>query len=153
RSPALPDPVKPRHQPGAQRASIDAVLRSAQMLVIGAMGFFLGGCAARDGFGASNDDSSESSGVGGGAVGSPASSGSGSTSVTSTGSGPASSTSSTSGTGGGMAGGTMGIVVIDVQETFVTGSSTPDMPGIIDRTKNDFQIAQNMNIPFFITYE
>jgi len=58
------------------------------------------------------------------------------------------------GTGAGPAtGGSMGIVVIDVQEAFVNIAVTPDMNGIIDRTKAAFQLAADHDVPFFLTYE
>lgn len=47
----------------------------------------------------------------------------------------------------------MGIVVIDVQETFVDGASSPDMGGILDRTKSAFQLAEAHDVPFFLTFE
>lgn len=47
----------------------------------------------------------------------------------------------------------VGIVVIDVQRTFVTHAATPDMPGIIDRTKAALQLAEAKNLPTFITFE
>jgi nicotinamidase-related amidase len=74
-------------------------------------------------------------------------------------------TSGTSGSGGGGGGtgstsgsgmvteGSVGIVVIDVQETFVDGASNADMAGIIDRTKSAFQLAGERDVPFFLTFE
>ena len=63
--------------------------------------------------------------------------------------------------GGGAAGsggvpvvdGTIGIVVIDVQEAFVGSAKNADMAGIIDRTKATFQLATDQVVPFFITFE
>ena len=58
------------------------------------------------------------------------------------------------GTGGGaVVAGTVGMVVIDVQEAFVDVASTPDMPGIIGRTKSAFELAQDGAIPFLLTFE
>jgi nicotinamidase-related amidase len=64
------------------------------------------------------------------------------------------------GSGGGVGGmggettmGTLGIVVIDVQETFVTGSSTPDMAGVIERTKSILELAGTNDVPVVISFE
>lgn len=57
------------------------------------------------------------------------------------------------GSGGGVVAGTLGFMVIDVQELFVNWSVTPDMPGIINNMKTDFQLAESDNVPFFMSYE
>ncbi|NUO49114.1 MAG: isochorismatase family protein [Polyangiaceae bacterium] len=49
--------------------------------------------------------------------------------------------------------GKLGVVVIDVQETFVDGASNPDMPSIIDRTGALFTLAAEHEVPFFVTFE
>lgn len=49
--------------------------------------------------------------------------------------------------------GAVGIVVIDVQELFVDGAANADMAGIIDRTKSTFQLAEDHDVPFFVTFE
>jgi nicotinamidase-related amidase len=50
-------------------------------------------------------------------------------------------------------GGSIGMVVIDVQETFVSYAANADIGAIIDREKSDFQLAAQTNLPFFITFE
>jgi nicotinamidase-related amidase len=54
---------------------------------------------------------------------------------------------------GSVTAGTLGVVVIDVQETFVDGASNPDMPSIIDRTGALFTLAAEHEVPFFVTFE
>jgi nicotinamidase-related amidase len=78
-----------------------------------------------------------SSSGGGSGAGSPSSSGNG-------GSGAS---------GGAPGGGTLGVAIIDVQETFVDGSATPDMDGVIARTSSVFQLAGEHALPFLVTYE
>jgi nicotinamidase-related amidase len=57
------------------------------------------------------------------------------------------------GSGGSVVAGTVGMVVIDVQQTFVAGAVDPDLTGILDRTKSAFQLATDSQIPFFLTFE
>jgi nicotinamidase-related amidase len=67
------------------------------------------------------------------------------------------------GTGGGTGGGAgtggpetkeaVGIVVVDVQETFVNIAANDDIAGIIERAKTTFKLAEDHKIPFFITFE
>ncbi|MEZ4444030.1 MAG: isochorismatase family protein [Polyangiaceae bacterium] len=47
----------------------------------------------------------------------------------------------------------LGMVVIDVQETFVDYAANQDMSGIIARTKTSFELAGARDLPFFLTYE
>lgn len=61
--------------------------------------------------------------------------------------------STTASTGGQLVEGTVGIVIIDVQETFVRGASNPDLPAVIERTKAAFQLADTHDVPFFVTFE
>ncbi len=49
--------------------------------------------------------------------------------------------------------GSVGIVVIDVQEAFVDTAKNPDVPGIVARTKNTLELAGAEGLPLFITYE
>lgn len=49
--------------------------------------------------------------------------------------------------------GKLGIVAIDVQETFVSGAHNADLSARLDRTKSDFQLAADQGVPFFITFE
>jgi nicotinamidase-related amidase len=58
------------------------------------------------------------------------------------------------GNGGSAAGDrAVGIVVVDVQEAFVSIAANPDMGGVIERAKSTFDLAANRNVPFFITFE
>lgn len=49
--------------------------------------------------------------------------------------------------------GTLGIVIIDVQETFVDIAKNPDKPAVIERTKAAMQLGTQSGVPFFITFE
>lgn len=49
--------------------------------------------------------------------------------------------------------GSVGSVVIDVQETFVDGAANPDIDGVLSRTGAAFQLASDHDVPFFITFE
>lgn len=74
---------------------------------------------------------------------------------------PRGTSTATSGTGSGSpssSGGSteervLGVVVIDVQETFVDGASNPDMPQVLARTGALFSQAAAHAVPFFITFE
>ncbi len=87
----------------------------------------------------------QADGGGGSGEGGHASTGGGGTG----GAGEAGSTAS----GGSVVAGTVGMVVIDVQQTFVDGAVDPDLTGILDRTKSAFQLATDSQIPFFLTFE
>jgi nicotinamidase-related amidase len=68
-------------------------------------------------------------------------------------------TGGSSGDGGTGTGGTstvsgsIGVVVIDVQETFVSIAANPDKPAVIERTKSAMQLATQHQVPFFLTFE
>jgi len=76
--------------------------------------------------------------------------------VTASGSGNGTSTGSGSSSSSGgpePVGGTVGMVVVDVQETFVSSATNADMAGIVERIKIDFGLAADHDVPFFVTYE
>jgi nicotinamidase-related amidase len=63
-----------------------------------------------------------------------------------------------SGAGSGMGGapsadGALGFVVIDVQQTFVSGAANPDIAEILARTKGAFELAGAESVPVFLTFE
>ena len=47
----------------------------------------------------------------------------------------------------------IGIIVIDVQKSFVTSAANENMPEVLTHTKLVFQLAEKKHTPFFITYE
>jgi nicotinamidase-related amidase len=111
-----------------------------QLVSIFALGVLAAGTAACTPGSAGEDD-----GSGAGGEADPGSSGD----AGATG-GPGSSSSSSS---GGAVEAALGVVVIDVQETFVAGASNPDMPQVLERTSALFSLAEEHDVPFFITFE
>jgi nicotinamidase-related amidase len=74
------------------------------------------------------------------------------------GSGGASTVGSAQSSGQGSGGattvaGTVGMVVVDVQQAFVATAETTDMPAVLDRTKSAFDLAAKHALPFFLTFE
>jgi nicotinamidase-related amidase len=58
-----------------------------------------------------------------------------------------------SGTGGGSVSGSLALVVIDVQETFVDIANNPDKPSVVERTKAAFELGTQTGIPVMVTFE
>ncbi len=79
--------------------------------------------------------------------------GGGGTAATGNGAATGATGSGASSGSGAVAPGVLGVVVVDVQETFVDGASNPDMPLVIDRTSELFSLADAHGVPFFITFE
>jgi len=105
-------------------------------------GLAIAGCSAAAGSGAAEPPSSASAGSGGASVGG--------------GSGAAAGTAGGAGAGGDTepaAERSVGMVVIDVQQTFVEGAANGDLSGVLARTKAAFELASAHGVPFFITYE
>lgn len=103
------------------------------------------GCSQGGRLEPTSGDSGGADSGGGGTYGGPGGGGSG-------GAGSAGSDGGASGTGPETPG-AVGLVVIDVQETFVDGAKNPDISSILERTKNDFLLAEDKGVPFFITFE
>lgn len=93
------------------------------------------------------------SGSNAGTGGTGATAGSGGSAGSGGGSSGSSGGSATGGTAGATVAGSVGVVIVDVQETFVDGAKTPDLAGVLDRTKSVFELSGEHAIPFHVTFE
>jgi nicotinamidase-related amidase len=113
--------------------------------VVGSLLAFSFGCGS-----AAGDGSPVPSGNAGGSGGRAGTGGHGNTPGTG---GTEPGTGGSGNTGGASVPGTLGIVVIDVQETFVDIAKNPDKAAVIERTKAALQLGTQSGAPVFITFE
>lgn len=121
-------------------------MRGSRMVLFPLLALACSACGGSDAPADEGARPSSSHGAGGSSGSGGSGSGAGAPSATGSGAGG-------SGTGATHGGGTLGIAIIDVQETFVDGSATPDMAGVIERTGAVFQLAGEDALPFLVSFE